>query len=64
MEIVVLDSLWPSHRYVELGGVGWAATVVSFTASTAVVHFTEATARDGRPYHDERLPLSCLRVIA
>ena len=62
--VVVPHSLWPTYTCSELGGSGWQASVVSTTSSTAVVRFLHAQTRDGRPYANERLPLSTLRVQA
>ena len=61
---VIPSSIWPDYICNELGGVGWAATVVSYTSSTAVVRFSAARTRDGRPYEDHRLPRSVLCRVA
>ena len=58
--VLVRRSLWPRYACTERGGEGWEAAVVSATSTTAVVSFLHATDRWGRPYPDERLPLSCL----
>ena len=62
LEVVVPAELWPRHTCTENGGAGWSAVTTSLTSVTAVVHFTLATTRDGRPYADHRLTLRDLRV--
>ena len=65
-EVVVPRTLWPKYACTEMGGAGWAATVVRVTAaaSAAVVKFTYATTRDGRRYENELLPVNCLARLA
>ena len=62
--MVVPADLWPAYSCKELGGAGWTATVSRVHKSTARISFDLARTRDGRPYEDELLPLSRLRVIA
>lgn len=61
--VLVLASLWPAYTCREHGGHGWEADIVSATGSTAVVRFLFARTRDGRPYSDERLPLTDLHPL-
>ena len=53
--VVIRRAAWPAHACRELGGSGWAATVISLSATTARVRFTEHKAADGRPYEDVRV---------
>jgi hypothetical protein len=59
--VLVPAELYPQYHCGERGGVGWEALVVRSTATTAVVHYVSARTTDGRPYADDRLPLSRLR---
>jgi hypothetical protein len=61
--VLVRRDLWPRYACHERGGEGWEATIVSNTNTTAVVAFSHATDRLGRPYPDERLPLHSLVPI-
>ena len=61
--VLVPAQLYPQYRCDEQGGMGWEALVVRATATTAVVHYVSARAADGRPYADDRLPLSRLKPI-
>jgi len=61
--VLVPAQLYPQYRCDEQGGRGWEALVVRATATTAVVHYVSARAADGRPYADDRLPLSRLKPI-
>ena len=63
MQVVVAVSKWPRYKCTDNGGKGWTATVVSHTSVTAVVNFTHAVTRDGRPYVDCRLPLDALFTV-
>ena len=64
-EVVIPQEVWPSYRCRELGGAGWAATIVRMHASAALVRFNAGhQTRDGRRYADELLPHSSLRVLA
>ena len=51
------------ERCDEHGGAGWEALVVRSTAVTAVVRYVSARTADGRPYADDRLPLTRLTPI-
>jgi len=62
-KVLVPRDLWPTYSCMEHGGIGWEATIVTVTASTAVVRFSFAKTRDHRPYEDERLPLSRLKAL-
>jgi len=53
--VIIRRAAWPAHACRELGGNGWAATVISLSATTARVRFTEHKAADGRPYEDVRV---------
>ncbi|EOD33154.1 hypothetical protein EMIHUDRAFT_202355 [Emiliania huxleyi CCMP1516] len=59
------DSALDKYSYAckEFGGAGWAATVLRCSKHTAIVRFTIATTRDGRPYEDARVPLNQLRPL-
>ena len=59
----VARSLWPRDPCTEHGGSGWEAVVTQATQSTAVVRFSFARTRDGRPYQNERVPLTCLTPL-
>ena len=59
----VASALWPQYACKEFGGAGWAATVLRCSKHTAIVRFTIATTRDGRPYEDARVPLNQLRPL-
>ena len=61
--VLVPAELYPQYDCGEQGGVGWEALVVRSTATTAVVHYVSARTADGRPYADDRLPLSRLKPI-
>ena len=61
--VLVASALWPQYACKEFGGAGWAATVLRCSKHTAIVRFTVATTRDGRPYEDERVPLDQLRPL-
>ena len=61
--VLVPAQLYPQYRCDEQGGRGWEALVVRATATTAVVHYVSARTADGRPYADDRLPLSRLKPI-
>ena len=61
--VLVPRWLWPTYACAEQGGAGWEAVVRSTSGSTAVVHFVHATADDGSPYADERLPLRVLQPL-
>jgi len=62
--VVVPCELWPTYTCTELGGAGWAATIVKIIGSAAAVSFTNARTRDGRPYQDELLLLPQLKIAA
>ena len=61
--VIVPATLWPNYVCQELGGAGWAARIRSVTKYTALVSFTYARTRDGRPYQDERVDWSKLGRI-
>ena len=61
--VLVASALWPQYACKEFGGAGWAATVLRCSKHTAIVRFTIASTRDGRPYEDERVPLDRLRPL-
>ena len=61
--VLVPAQLYPQYRCDERGGEGWEATVVRATSTTAVVHYVSARTADGRPYADDRLPLTRLQPI-
>ena len=61
--VLVASALWPQYACKEFGGAGWAATVLRCSKHTAIVRFTIATTRDGRPYEDARVPLNQLRPL-
>ena len=61
--VLVPAELYPQYHCDEQSGVGWEARVVRTTATTAVVHYVSARTADGRPYADDRLPLSRLQPI-
>ena len=61
--VLVASVLWPQYACKEFGGAGWAATVLRCSKHTAIVRFTIATTRDGRPYEDARVPLIQLRPV-
>ena len=57
---LVLSTRWPRERCRKHGGYGWETTIVSATNSTATVRFNFARTRDGRPYANERVPITDL----
>ena len=61
--VLVASALWPQYACKEFGGAGWAATVLRCSKHTAIVRFTIAATRDGRPYEDARVPLNQLRPL-
>ena len=62
--VAVPRDLWPSYDCQEMGGTAWHAVVKASSSLTALVEFTHHTAALGRPYRDERLPLSAIRHLA
>jgi hypothetical protein len=58
--VLVPASVYPQYRCTELEGRGWECVVMTATRLSAVVHFTRAVDRQGRPYQDERLPITAL----
>ena len=61
--VAVPSSVWPTYSCRELDGRGWEAIVLSVSSTTALIRFANATTRDGRPYENERLPLSALAAV-
>lgn len=61
--VLVARSLWPKDACDEHNGMGWEASVLRTSAITAVVRFSFARTRDGRPYQDERVPLAELTPL-
>ena len=58
--VVVASETWPSYVCHEHNGAGWSAAIRRLSRSTAIVSFTEARTRDGRPYQDARVPIPSL----
>ena len=58
--VLVPATMWPTYQCREHGGHGWEATIVSSTNSTAVVQFVFHRTRNGRPYANERVPITNL----
>ena len=61
--VLVPRSVWPTYECAEHAGLGWAATVVSATKHTAVLHFKYARAENGARFSDERLATHVLKRI-
>lgn len=58
--VLVPADIYPQYKCSEHQGRGWEGLVMATSAHTAKVHFTSARTVDGRPYADERLPMSLL----
>ena len=58
--VLVPADIYPQYKCSEHQGRGWEGLVMTASAHTAKVHFTSARTVDGRPYADERLPMSLL----
>ena len=60
---LVPAAVYPQYACSERGGAGWECLVISATGVSAVVRFLYDRTADGRPYADERLPLSALQPL-
>ena len=61
--LVVPRDLWPTYPCHELGGAGWAVTVVRCHNTAARVRFSAThRTRDGRSYEDELITFQQLRT--
>ena len=61
--VLVPASVYPREACSEHAGAGWESLVLSATGLTAVVRFLYARTNDGRPYQNERLPLTQLQPL-
>ena len=58
--VLVPADIYPQYKCSEHQGRGWDGLVMTASAHTVKVRFTSARTVDGRPYEDERLPMSLL----
>ena len=61
--VLVPAEIYPQYKCSEHQGRGWECLAMTATAQTVKVRFTFARTADGRPYEDERLPMSLLQPM-
>ena len=59
--VLVPAAIWPDYPCDENGGLGWDAEVVSASATTALIEFTNARSADRRQFQRVRLTRASLR---
>ena len=61
--VLVPAEIYPQYKCSEHQGRGWECLAMTATAQTVKVRFTFARTANGRPYEDERLPMSLLQPM-